>query len=226
MRPFLVIVAGILLWWSGVYWKYAERILERGRTRSGTGLSATGENLVSKDTYMINRDTTDIPMEKWVECGLPAFDRIYMPAPTVAGIHRLMDMEMIKRLREGSPGGGSVLPVSGLRVLNMSELTPLAEEIPFVLERNSTLPLWYHLGVGMFNRQAEIFEDRIRDHYYDLVLFEYVPGLNNFYPFRVRDSLRVHYRLVDSFMAPRRGGDTRGDIEVYTRPVPGGDRPY
>jgi hypothetical protein len=215
MRPFLVIVAGVLLWWSGVYWKYAQRILERGRTRSGTVLSATGENVVSKDTYMINQDTTELPMEKWVECGLPAFDRIYMPAPTVEGIHRLMDLDLIKRA-----------PVSGIRVLNMSELTPLAEEIPFALERNSTLPLWYHLGVGMFNRQAEIFEGRIRDHYYDLVLFEYVPGLNNFYPFRVRDSLRVHYRLVDSFMAPRRGGDTRGDIEVYTRPVPGGDTSY
>jgi hypothetical protein len=218
-RPFLVIVAGILLWWSGVYWKYAQRILERGKVRIETGLSASGENLVSKATYMINRDTTDVPLEKWVECGLPAFDRIYMPAPTVAGIHRLMDMEMIKRPREGSPGGGAVLPVSRLRVLNMSELTPLAVEIPFALERNSALPLWYHLGVGMFNRQADLFEDRIRDHYYDLVLFEYVPGLNNFYPFRVRDSLQVHYRLVDSFMAPRRGPDTKGDIEVYIRPA-------
>jgi hypothetical protein len=219
IRPFLVIVAGILLWWSGVYWKYAQRILERGKDRNETGLSATGENLVSKATYMINRDTTDIPMEKWVECGLPAFDRIYMPAPTVAGIHRLMAMDMIKALREGSPGNGSALPVSRLRVLNMSELTPLAAEIPFALEKNSALPLWYHLGVGMFNRQATLFEDRIRDHYYDLVLFEYVPGLNNFYPFRVRDSLRVHYRLVDSFMAPRRGVDTKGDIEVYISPV-------
>jgi hypothetical protein len=219
IRPFLVIVAGILLWWSGVYWKYAQRILERGKDRNETGLSATGENLVSKATYMINRDTTDIPMEKWVECGLPAFDRIYMPAPTVAGIRRLMALDMIKALREGSPGNGSALPVSRLRVLNMSELTPLAAEIPFALEKNSALPLWYHLGVGMFNRQATLFEDRIRDHYYDLVLFEYVPGLNNFYPFRVRDSLRVHYRLVDSFMAPRRGVDTKGDIEVYISPV-------
>jgi hypothetical protein len=97
----------------------------------------------------------------------------------------------------------------------MSELTPLAVEIPYTPERNGGLPLWYHLGVGMFNRQADSLETRIRDHYYDLVLFEYLPTLNNFYPFRVRDSLMLHYQLVDSMMAPRRGLETRGTIEVY-----------
>jgi hypothetical protein len=101
----------------------------------------------------------------------------------------------------------------------MSELTPLAAEIPYQLEKNSQLPLWYHLGVGMFNRQADTFETRIRQHYYDLVLFEYIPTLNNFYPFRVRDSLRLHYPQVDSFMAPRRGGETQGVIEVFVRPA-------
>jgi len=45
--------------------------------------------------------------------------------------------------------------------------------------------------------------------------------LNNFYPFRVRDTLRLHYRQVDSFPAPRRGADTRGTIEVYVRPGSG-----
>jgi hypothetical protein len=101
----------------------------------------------------------------------------------------------------------------------MSELTPLAAEVPFSLEKNSQLPLWYHLGVGMFNRQADSFETRIRAHYYDLILFEYIPTLNNFYPFRVRDSLRLHYPQVDSFPAPRRGVETRGVIEVFVRPA-------
>ena len=126
-----------------------------------------------------------------------------MPPSTADGIHRLMNMELVKSRKN-------------LKVLNMSELTPLAAEIPYKLEENGQLPLWYHLGVGMFNRQAEIFEKRIGEHYYDLILFEYVPTLNNFYPFRVRDSLRVHYKLIDSFMAPRRG-DTKGTIEVYIK---------
>ena len=125
-------------------------------------------------------------------------------------------MDLIRKYREKRKAGEGA---GDLRVLNMSELTPLAAEIPFSLERNPQLPLWYHLGVGMFNRQADTFETRVRQRYYDLVLFEYVPNLNNFYPFRVRDSLRLHYAQVDSFMAPRRGPESQGIIEVFVRPV-------
>lgn len=226
----LAMAVGILLWWSGVWWKYTQRLAARILPHKQETVSPTGENVVNRMTYMngVNPpDTTEIPMDKWVECGLPAFDKVAMPPPTAAGIHRLLDMPMVKENREllaGEAHGSGSSPASspgpspgkGLQVLNMSELTPLAVEMPYTLERNPELPLWYHLGVGMFNRQAALFEGRIRDHYYDLVLFEYVPNLNNFYPFRVRDSLRVHYRLVDSFMAPRRG-ETRGDIEVYVK---------
>ena len=238
-RMTVVLVAGVLLWWSGVWWKYTERLTGPLLARQPAGaVSPTGENVVNKDSYMINRDTaTDIPTEQWIECGLPAFSKITLPAPTVAGIRRLMEMDLVRRAREGGqpggpagggpgtgrPGGEGRGPGSpageGLRVLNMSELTPLAAEIPFALEKNGRLPLWYHLGVGMFNRQADTFETRIRQHYYDLVLFEYIPTLNNFYPFRVRDSLHLHYNQVDSFMAPRRGVETQGVVEVYVRPV-------
>lgn len=153
---------------------------------------------------MISADTTkDIPSDQWIECGLPAFRKITMPPSTAEGIQRLMKMDLVAHNK------------GDLKVLNMSELTPLAAEIPYQLERNGHLPLWYHLGVGMFNRQADTLESRIGEHYYDLVLFEYLPTLNNFYPFRVRDSLMRHYQMIDSFMAPRRGLETRGTIEVY-----------
>jgi len=211
-RLLTVISAGILLWWSGTWWKYTQRIAARVLPHKEVAKSVTGENVVNRQTYMIPRDTvTDVPMDQWVECGLPAFDHIIMPAPTVDGIHRLMKMDIVKRAGMDAK--------ESIRVLNMSELTPLAAEIPFSLERNSQLPLWYHLGVGMFNRQAEIFETRIKGRYYDLVLFEYIPTLNNFYPFRVRDCLRENYKLVDSFLAPRRGPETKGQIEIYVRPV-------
>jgi hypothetical protein len=202
-RMTMLLVAGILLWWSGVWWKYTQRFTV-SQTLAGMAVSPTGENVVGKDNYMINQDTVkDIPTERWVECGLPAFHRITMPPSTAEGIQRLMKMDLVVRNK------------GRLKVLNMSELTPLAVEVPYTPERNGRLPLWYHLGVGMFNRQADSLETRIRDHYYDLVLFEYLPTLNNFYPFRVRDSLLLHYQLVDSMMAPRRGLETRGTIEVY-----------
>jgi hypothetical protein len=208
----LILCVGVMLWWSGNWWKYTRRLIGRVLPRQekifssgGRLVSPTGENVVNKDTYMIPLDSNrEVPMDQWVECGLPSFDRIYMPPPTAAGIHRLMQMDLVRN------GNGQ------LRVLNMSELTPLAREFPYRLERNPELPLWYHLGVGMFNRQADTLEARIRDHYYDLVLFEYIPGLNNFYPFRVRDVLKRFYRQTDVFMAPRRGaGETLGNIEVY-----------
>jgi hypothetical protein len=126
-----------------------------------------------------------------------------MPEPTIKGMERLLAMDLVKK--------------RDLKVLNMSELTPLAAEVPFELEKGSGHPLWYHLGVGMFNREAAMFESRISKKYYDLVLFESVPGLNNFYPNRVRDSIRMHYNQVDSFYAPRRGPETMGMIEVYVR---------
>jgi hypothetical protein len=205
----LLCSVGVLIWWSGTYWKYIQRIAERGLGGTVTARSATGENVVNRKTYLIDHDTTDIPMSKWVSCGLPSFDRIYMPQPTADGLHRLLQLDLIKQHREKKD----------LKVLNMSELTPLAAEMPYMPERNPNLPLWFHLGVGMFNRQAAIYEQRIGQHYYDLVLFEYVPNLNNFYPFRTLDSLKVHYRQIDSFPAPRRG-DTKGTVFVF---VPSAD---
>jgi hypothetical protein len=70
----------------------------------------------------------------------------------------------------------------------------------------------------MFNREADMFCKRIEEKYYDLVLFENLPTLNNFYPFRVRDSLLVHYRKTDSFYAPRQSAAFGGTIEVYIKP--------
>jgi hypothetical protein len=206
VKPMIIVCsAGILLWWSSAYWKYILRIKER--TFPSTENSVVSpENVVNRKTFMIRPpDTTQAAMSEanWVFSGLSSFHKIYMPGPTVAGISRLLNMDIIKSKKE-------------LRVLNMSELTPLAREIPYRLERGSRYPLWYHLGVGMFNKQAELFEKNISAKEYDLVLFEYIPALNNFYPFRVRDSLMIHYNKTDSFPAPRRG-ETSGMIEVYIR---------
>ncbi len=199
----LVCIFGVMIWWSSVYWKYIQRVVDRVFPQSEATISSTGENIVNRKTYILNTTPESDPDSKWVFCGLKSFDKIYMPEATAQGIKRLMDMDLVKQHKQ-------------LSVLNMSELTPLATEIPFELEKGPHYPLWYHLGVAMFNKQAAMFEHNIVDKKYDLILFEYVPGLNNFYPFRVRDSLMNHYQKVDSFLAPRRG-ESRGMIEIYTR---------
>jgi hypothetical protein len=201
-KPLLLGTATLLLWWSGVFWKYIERIAQRTLTSETTPANTT-ENLITKDTYVIKPPTNEIPMSEWTFSGLKSFHKIYMPAPTVEGIKRLLGSDLVRNNQN-------------LKVLNMTELTPLAVEMPYKLETGPEVPLWYHLGVSMFNKDAANFEKKIIQKQYDLVLFEYISSLNNFYPFRVRDTLRNHYTLIDSFMAPRRG-DTQGMIEVYRK---------
>jgi hypothetical protein len=202
LRWLIVAGLGVTLWWSGVFWKYLERIADRTLAHK-EAKQPSGENIVNKNTYVIDHAPKGIPVSDWKFSGLKSFSKLYMPQPTIDGINRLLTNDHIKNNPD-------------LKVLNMTELTPLAVEMPYRLETGPEVPLWYHLGVAMFNKGAERFENRIAGRYYDLILFEYVPNLNNFYPFRIRDSLQVHYQKIDSFPAPR-GGDTQGMIEVYEK---------
>ena len=201
----------VLLWWSGTFWKYIDRIVARifppaATTETIPGYPAPGEeNVVSRRNFMLNTDTThDVPTSQWIFSSLPEFEKIYMPPSTVQGMERVLNMPVVKEKKDG------------IKVLNMTELTPLAHAMPFRLETGQDQPLWYHLGVGMFNRQLEAFTQKVRQHHYDLVLYEYAPSLNNFFPFALRDELKKHYRQVDQFLAPRR--PTNATIEVYVRP--------
>ena len=200
----IVFSAGILLWWSQVYWKYIERFFGQQKTFATTnykGYEYATE--VNRHTYMIDLDTTDIPLSQWRQPNLKVFRKILLPNPTADGIERLMNSELV---RSGKT----------LRALNMSELTPLAAEVPFSLEASPTYPLWYHKGVAMFQKETDTFCNRIKNHYYDLVLFEYIPYLNNFYPYEIRNCLESNYRKVDSFPAPRKP-TPHAWVEVYVR---------
>jgi hypothetical protein len=202
LRIFAVSVAGIMLWWSAVYWKFIERYIFKPSAQ------VTASNVVNKKTYLILKpDTSDVPMDQWRTIELNAFHKMLMPGPTVDGINRLMQMQMVKDHMERK---------TPLKVLNMTELTPLAHELSFELEKGSYYPLWYHKGVSMFQKETDMFCNRIQNNYYDLVLFEYIPYLNNFYPFEVRDSLLAHYKRIDVFTAPRKPS-LQAWVEVYVR---------
>lgn len=200
LRPVLFCMFGILFWWSGTFWKYVERVVKRAMPTSVVKKN-TNENIVNRHTYKLDLDTTNTSAAQWRYSPFKSLRRIYLPQPTIEGMERLLNMDVVKSGK-------------ALRVLNMTELTPLAVEMPYQLETGPDQPLWYHLGVAMFNREALMFENRIRGKQYDLVLFEYIPSLNNFYPFRVRNVLQQSYQKVDSFPAPR-GSGTPGTIEVY-----------
>jgi len=190
---------GILLWWSNVYWKYISKYIVKPEPAI-----VNTDGIVNKKTYLILKpDTTDVPMDQWRTPKLASFKKMLLPGPTVDGIERIMNMDLVKNKQH-------------LKVLNMTELTPLAYEMKFDLEKSPEYPLWFHKGVGMFQQQTDMFCNRIKNNYYDLVLFENIPFLNNFYPFQVRDTLLQYYNRVDVFTAPRKPS-IQAWVEVYVR---------
>ena len=193
-RNFIILSLLIVFWWSGLYWKYANRMF--GQLFSFQDKS---QSVVSISSYAKNLDTTIMDKSKWDFSKYRAFDRIKLPLETIDGMNKLVDWNDSFK---GEP-----------KILNMSELTPLAEVLGYKYE--SGIPLWYHLNVGMFQREMDLINKRIRLNHYDLVLFEYIPHLNNFYPFEVREVLIENYELLDSFQAPREL--TTEVIEVYVR---------
>lgn len=203
MKFFVPIAMSLVLIWSGVFWNYIQRILHRAAPAAQQQAPASTENVVNRSTYMITPPTKEIPPSDWTFTGLKSFEKVYMPRQTVEGIQRLMQSPVVKNK-------------SNLRVLNLTELTPLAVELPYASEKGPDVPLWHHLGVAMFNRDAARYEKKIATGQYDLALFEHIPNLNNFFPFRIRDSLYLHYQKIDSFPAPRRG-ETQGLIEVFIK---------
>lgn len=187
----------ILFWWSSDYWVYGQRIITRVAPEL---LQKNTENVISKNTWMISQDTAKISRDDWTTIDLPSFNRILMPQSTVEGIGRLKELAIWK---------------NNPKVLNMTELTPLAYEFGFEPEKGSNIPLWYHKGVSLFNREVEMYCDKISTNYYDIILFETIPYLNNFYPEEVRQCIKAHYKQIDIFLAPRHIQNSY--IEVYIR---------
>lgn len=189
----------ICVWWSEKYWKYVERLTDKILPAR-----KAPENVVSINTYILGDESCGkyVDMSAWVTSPIRSFKHVRMPLSTTQGIDWFL--EFVKEYKD---------PV----VLNMSELTPLAYEASFRLETGG--PLWYHLNVGMFESELEMYKSRIETGYYDIVLYEHLPQLNNFYPLVLREYLQKHYTLVKSFEAPRSAYP--GAIEIYSRPGSG-----
>jgi hypothetical protein len=136
----------------------------------------------------------------WTRNSLPTLKNVLLPVSTNNGIARLMKSPISSK--------------KDLKVLNMTELTSLAKEIGYTPLTGQ--PLWYHLNIGMFQKQVEEINEKVKAGYYDLILFESIPSLNNFYPYEVLDAAKQKYFHFDSFLAPRRLEDS--SIDVFINP--------
>ena len=182
-----ILILGIIMiffWQSSDYWKYGKRIL----TKIVSIDEAPDYSRVSKRTWNL-RKLENSKKSQWVKSEYKSLQGIYIPKPTLEGIQRL---EQNAVFRKEDP-----------KVLNMTELTSLAYEFNFDLEASPQQPLWYHKNVAFFDREVNYLCSKISNGYYDLVLFEDIPDLNEFYSYDVRDCLEEHYQLTDEFLAPR-----------------------
>lgn len=196
-----LIIASIMLlfWWSSDFWDYGQRMVSRIMPAS---LKSNRENVISKHTYRLPEDSANSDRSSWKSLqGMPAFINILMPTSTIEGIQRLLNNTEIN--------------YAEAKVLNMSELTPLSYELGFALETGNNIPLWYHKDVALFDREIEMYCNNIENNYYDLVLFQTIDHLNNFYPNDVKVCLDEHYQLIDTFIAPRQIQDAQ--IHVFIR---------
>lgn len=193
---FAIMTVFLMLLWSGSYWQYFERPVKKLFPQKD---AQADRQIISKNTFLLDRDSTYVDYRNWITSNIQAFKKVEMPPSTIEGMNRLLSMPLINK--------------PDLKFLNMTELTPLAFQIGYNLEKNK--PLWYHYGVSIFEEQIEDYIKEIKDQYYDIVLYEYKPRSNNFYPFIIREVLQKEYYLIDNFSIPRKEYVQGDVIEVY-----------
>jgi hypothetical protein len=137
----------------------------------------------------------------WTLSDMKTVKGIKFPSETIHGLERTHSLPIFSSGKE-------------LKVLNMTELTFLAREWNYT--PLTGVPLWYHQDVAIFPKQIDELCNAISNKEYDLVMFQTIPGLTNFFPNDLRNCLIDHYKLKDKFVAPRKDGDSF--VEVYVIP--------
>ncbi len=188
----------ICIWWSNAFWS---RFLKEKVQRAFVGDRSKRGPVISKQTYLISTDTMTSNRSKWIVPKIKTFNRVRVPESTAEGIEKIMALPEAKK--------------SGLKVLNMTKLTPLMYEMKYEIERGEQHPLWYHKGVAFFDREIDRFCDKVEKQEYDIVMFEDIPNVNQFYPYEVRECIKKNYTFRFKFLAPRVPEFCY--IEVYTK---------
>jgi len=190
----------IMIWWSDNYWKYTSKvfskILSEGKDRKVE---------VSKYTWAeVDEDAAKYPLQlqhTWIASEFTAIKDMKLPPATLDGIRNLKKLDVWKK--------------KDIRVLNMSELTFLAYEFGYTPEHSSRHPLWYHKHVGIFDREIQYLCEQIDKGTYDVVIFEPIPYLRDYFANEVQACAQQKYKMVMRFPAPK--VDTKSSIEVYVK---------
>jgi hypothetical protein len=199
----------VFFWRSENYWKYSMRVLGKFLPAS---FSPPPPSVVSKNTWSSKVDsTTTRKPTVWSLTPYRAFKNIKLPVETIAGIERIKKLSVVQQN-------------TSLKCLNMSNLTPLAYELKYTPAVGQDFPLWFHKGVAFFDRERDMLCKQIENQVYDLVLFEVMPDVDNFFPQDVQKCLQRYYKKIDFFPSPT--GYETDFVEIYVRTSPLGTTSY
>jgi hypothetical protein len=177
----------VVFWWTGIYWRNIQRVISK------KPVAIEKNEQQAKHTYRLARE-------------YKSMEKLYLAESTLEGIEKIKNLDIIKNTSK-----------EDLKVLNMSELTSLAYEIPFTPLTNQ--PMWFHQTVSIFQKEVDEFCAKVRRKEYDVVIFESVSTKEviNFYPEDVLNALKEHYKYEFTFLAPRTPEESY--IHVFTKPV-------
>lgn len=112
---------------------------------------------------------------------------------------------MIEQLQEMFKGKAT----GTLKVLNISELTPLYAELGSAPPLH--YPLWYHNKISLFPREIQIIDQDIDNNLFDVIVLQNAHGQANFEEFLARLQGNPHYQSLRErgFVSPTTStGDT------------------
>jgi len=127
---------------------------------------------------------------------------------------------MIEKLQQIATANPNI----SLKVLNISELTPIYAELGSAPPLH--YPLWYHTKISLFPKEIKLINQDIDDNKFDVILLQDAHGQANFDEFLTRLQKNSHYQTMRErgFVSPTTStGDTCSDgycpshIYVYVR---------
>lgn len=192
---FFFLIFAITVVWSNYYWFYGQKVFP------SLSVNSKEETAISKyNQYNLAQDTLKkAPQTQWVKTGLKSTDNIKFPKESKEGILKLIQLSQQFDKK--------------IRVLNMSQLTFLAYEMNFTPEASKSHPLWYHKGVNVFDREVEYLCNQISNKEYDIVIFQDVPKLRDYFPREVFNCTQKYYSKEFDFRSSWTHADSV--VEVY-----------
>jgi hypothetical protein len=86
---------------------------------------------------------------------------------TLAPQQTIVAIQEVKRIANEKSNANAR---NGLKVLNLTELTPIYAELG--VEPPKGLPLWFHTNVSLFPREIETLENMLADNAFDVILIQ------------------------------------------------------